>query len=97
MSPLEIFEAHGSFCRTGSGTVFALEAFSADRSKLTPLQEAWGGSIYEPPPAAPSRLTWRLYGKRAEALWSELREQVSEAKRIRGDRKLSHCQCRFGR
>jgi hypothetical protein len=92
---IAFFERHGSFCRTGNGTTFALEAFKNNPEPLQELVAIWGGSVVKPPPAAPNRYTWRLYGKRARALWSSLRLQVSEAKRERGDRKLSHCNERF--
>lgn len=88
---VELFEAKGSFCRTGSGATFALEAFSSEQEKLRPLLEAWGGHIYSPPPAAPSRWTWRLYGKKALERYEWLRPQISEAKRTRGDRKRAEC------
>jgi hypothetical protein len=97
VTPVEFFEAHGSFCRTGNGTTFAVEAFHRDPEQLRILQEAWGGHIYPPPPAAPSRWTWRVYGAAARELWAVLRPQVSEAKRARGDRKLAHCAERFSR
>lgn len=95
MSPLEIFEKHGSFCRTGNGTTFALEAFSSKRDLLEDLVDEWGGSIVKPPPAAPSRWTWRLYGKAARELYQTLRPLISEAKRERGDKKLKHCEHSF--
>lgn len=90
------FQKHGSFCRTGNGRTFALEAFKTDPEPLHGLVSVWGGSVVKPPPAAPTRWTWRLYGKKAEALWTTLRLQVDETKRARGDRKLSHCQKKFG-
>ena len=93
---IAFFERHGSFCRTGNGTTFALEAFKTDPAPLHELVAIWGGSVVKPPPAAPRRWTWRLYGKKARNLWSTLRLQVSEPKRIRGDRKLSHCATKFG-
>lgn len=92
---VQLFEKHGSFCRTGNGKTFALEAFHRDPDVLELLKVEWGGSIVKPPPAAPSRWTWRLYGKKAHALYDLLRLEISEVKRMRGDRKREHCRAAF--
>jgi hypothetical protein len=94
---LDFFEKHGSFCRCGDGRTFALEAFKSNVEPLRELVTLWGGAVYKPPPAAPYRYTWRLYGAKAISLWlTVIRESMPPTKVTRGDTKLSHCLKKFG-
>lgn len=86
-----LFQRYGSYCRTGAGYTFALEAFARTKETLQPFVDKVGGNIYPPPPAAPTRWTWRLYGDKAEKMYAELREHLSVDKRERGDNKLTEC------
>jgi len=84
------FQAKGSFCRTGDGR-FALEAFSIDPDALDIVQQIAGGMVMTPPPAAPTRWTWRLYGPAAKELWEELKPFLSPRLQARGEEKLATC------
>lgn len=85
------FEAKGSFCRTGRKGIFALEAFSRHKEQIEMLADITGGHVIPPPPSAPTRWAWRLYGAEARDLYSRLRPHLSDQNVIRGDRKLEMC------
>lgn len=82
------FEGKGSFCKVGRGGIFALEVFTTRQESIRQLQEFVGGQVITPPPAAPTRWTWRLNGKAAEALWETLRVRLGPELATRGDAKL---------
>jgi hypothetical protein len=85
------FQAKGSYCRTGSGTTFALEAFCPHERPLRVLAQLAGGNVYSPPPAAPSRWTWRLYGEAAKCMYTRMRPYITDELALRGDKKLAEC------
>lgn len=86
------FEAKGSYCKAGDkNDNFALEAFASRPDALEQLKFLVGGNVMAPPPAAPSRWTWRLYGEAARDLFWQLKPYLSEPIVARGEAKLAEC------
>lgn len=85
-----LFEAKGSYCKTGANSsCFALEMFATRKDLVEAIQQIAGGHVIKPPPAAPTRWTWRLYGTEAEDIYERMRPFLSANLVERGDRKLS--------
>lgn len=85
------FVAKGSFCRTGQKGIFALEMMSPDGNTLQMIADLAGGNVYKPPPTAPTRWTWRLYGQDARDLYDQMRPLLRLSQQERGDEMLAAC------